>query len=923
MTQLKFLVENKHVNLLVPDILITEWQRHRTVEKELLETQLRDDKQEATRRALYKDASAEFLQEKIDEAFELLLSQLDTVDELLLNKSVRLSLTPELHVLVHEQRIAEKKPFGKKNKKDSSNDALLIFSSLNYLSNNNQSELYFVSDNKTDFALHTDDYSILHPEITERFPMVKTHYFIHIEETYKKFDILGIPRYKQQEDWKPGKIKNSINVDKTKSVLHQVYEYLEKRFSDLAFIPKKMFVEHYPFIKGETYLYRHRPFTLITDNQSVFDLFTKIKVQDDLVVSEDPEIIQNTDDENKLKCIFRTLAQNNITAIAFKDEDPVDIVYKRSIADCNCSLCQYRRLDWHDIINDRKFQERDNQDQTINGQLLIAYGHYKVGHYYQSAKLLQKLYNEKKEEKGLKLYIIAFNLKHLAQILRSHYWDNAEIDQLAKELSAVDLDRQYKECNSIFENREILQWLHQKKFISESLSVMHEKVNIITDHFYGQNTGFNDHVNSLVEQYSAIDSFLNGNGIIYDYYSGFHTLTDLLVQGLLASYGCNPLMGGRLLFLRDRWLNTLLLSAKADVIQKYLVRFKLKEIAYHPDEQPGRTFVDAIAGIQRTYPLIAQAFKEKEAHLSRFFWDTYSDTLFNAIVLLSMVELDAADFNRAMLQLLELLKSKTEISYFRLLKYLRFLFQRKQKSFSDEVLTKFYLAALENKEFHADRFFEIIVEILNERNIKVDLTESQFGLVLKNYLDELVSNHSQNIWFTTSYIFSTIANGGQKSIISARVNECLEQRFDSGCYYLAMMFELISTKAEYNKLYADSIEAIISQGQQKRPFATKEYYIDSRIDNYLNFCLKYSIEIPPGILQKVPAMGAYYRWLFNMDDFEYTNFSPNWLYNHFTFYYKRRFRHCAALKSHLLVLLKENPNTDLERIFVLIYCYED
>lgn len=921
---LKFLVDNQHVTMIAPDVLLKEWQRHREEEKKSLETELRSDKWNQKVSALFDSPSAEQIQEKIDEAFSFLLSQLDAIDDILYQKSIKLTPEGDLLKIIHEQRLAGKMPFGVK-KKDNTNDALLIFTSLHYLVDKNETELYFLTDNQHEFATGSADHYVLHPEIGDHFPTIKTYYFTKIDQGLKAFENLGLPRYKEEpaED-KRDKIKNPITVDRNKSILNQIHEYLEKRFSDLHFIPKRLFTRHYPFIISDTFDYSNEPFTLITDHQAVFDVLTKLKVDDEDVSCDELGVVATEVDKEMARSIFKLFAANNITRISFKNEDAVQFRYTHPPATCNCTYCLYNRLEWDKIIREQRPTIHGDDSNSIQGRMRIAYGHYKIGDFYKCGLLVQELFKERKDKKDIILYILAFNLKHLAPILNRHYWKDIAIEQLALEFASISLDEIYdKVYKASPEYHQLLQWFHHKRFMAEALANMHEKVNQIVDHYYGQNTGFNSLANSLAEEYMVVERFLNRNSIIYDLYSEFQDLTDLLVQGLIGSAGCNPLMNGKLENLTDYWLIKLLFAGKAEVIQKYMVRFKLKEIQYNPTDSIETSFTDIIAAIPSTYCVIEQAVNDHKGRMSNYFWDRYSEIICNAITLLSSVSLNKQQFNTSVRALLTLLKEPNQLVYFRLLKHLRFLFQRRQHLFFDEVLVEFYQAAIANKEFHADRFFEILVGILNDKRIKVQLPPVQAQLLPILYIPDLRHEYSANAWFTIGYIYSSVEDDERKEEIRESVALSLSSKFDSGNYYLALMFDIIQPSEQFTAIYERDIERLIDEGQRPRPFANKEYYIDSRIDNYLNFCLKFDIKIPGSIIEKAPKMGAYYRWLFDIDSFDYEDFNSDWLYNHFTIYFKRNFRKRISLKNHLLKLMKEDSNTELERFFVVTYCYED
>jgi hypothetical protein len=303
------------------------------------------------------------------------------------------------------------------------------------------------------------------------------------------------------------------------------------------------------------------------------------------VITESKDLITSPVDEKMIFEIFKCLANNFIYNVAFKEKKELPIIFTEKSVVCNCSLCLYRRLDLVSLMKN-KTSEGSSKEKLFN-DLRYAYGQYKIGNFVNAANAFKAIYTERQDKKDLITYIISFNLVHLEAFLRNYYWDDSKIQSLANELSEIPLEFIYKDCRNDFEDKELIDWIHNKSFIKETFSRLHERVNTITDHFYGQNTGFNDNTRQLMEDYLMADAFLNQNSIIYDAYSDFDSLTNLFTQGLLASYGCSPLLGGRLDHFTDLLLEKLMLSGSAEVIQKFLKRYKLEEINYE-SSKPGK-----------------------------------------------------------------------------------------------------------------------------------------------------------------------------------------------------------------------------------------------------------------------------------------------------------------------------------------------
>jgi spore germination protein GerM len=346
--ELDYWVTHREVTLLVPDVLISEWKKHRDIEKDNIESALKNLKDEARLRKIFKDFSTESIQQNIDATRQILRSQLDTIDSLLEQKGLKIQTPDSVHAMISSQRKAEKKPFWNR-KKDHTNDAELIFSTLYFLKENNHGEFYFISGNKNEFAKMPEQ--VLHPEIAALFPDVVCHYYTDFSNIYEPFDNLKISRRITDFDRKSGKVQNTIYVDKNKPILEQVHDYLLNRFEKLNFIPKELFAIHYPFAISDTFPYPDKPFTLITDNTEVFDLLTKLKIQDDVIIEGANEYIKSESDEIKVKAIFQCLLNNLIESIAFKDKDEVPLAFSQLQRTCSCSKCIYKSLNFSELLN--------------------------------------------------------------------------------------------------------------------------------------------------------------------------------------------------------------------------------------------------------------------------------------------------------------------------------------------------------------------------------------------------------------------------------------------------------------------------------------------------------------------------------------------------------------------------------------------
>jgi PIN domain len=918
--KLEFLVKRNYVTLLAPDALRTEWIKHKEEERNQI-AKILGEKAEIRIRQLFEDFTDEFYRERLDDARQLLNSQLEMIDELLDKHTTTIPITSEVLFKIREQRTKAKMPFHDSGK-DNMDDAEIIFSALDYLTNQKETELYFVSYNTDDFPLKIgqDDY-ILHPEITEVFPQVKVNYYTDIRHAFLALDNLGAPRYEKKTERRRDKIKNTILIDTSKPILEQIFDYIDKRFDKLYIIPKKLFVNHRPFILADTIEYSDTPFTLITDNEELFNFFTHITVVDGVVYSDVPGLIKSPEDEQKVKTVYRTLINNCLFNVAYKTEKETAIVYTEQVDTCNCPLCSYRRLDFVRILKqDTLPQPPDNPTlQTLRN----AYGQYKIGNFYEAAKILQNLFEERKNKPDLLLYIIGFNLSHIAPFLRNLYFEEREVRKLGDELMGFDLETLYSSCKTDAKDKEIIDYIHHKLFIRHPFYSMYEKVNTITDHFYGQNTGFNDNTKQLMEDYQVVDAFLSQNSIIYDLYSEFDSLNHMFTQGLLASYGCNAYLGGKLEQFSDPTLEKLILSGNASRTEKYLFRFKLAQLKYAPSDNINTRITTIFENLLDNLELIIETYEAKAEHKIHFFWENLSDIIYSLLSIAGMLKLETNAVDSIARKSLPLLDKQDHIRYFDLLKHIRFFLVSKKDVLQPDILRSYFINAIKNSGFDSVSYFETLTSIINKRGIAVDLPDNEFEFVRQLFLDRNKTDDNSMKWQSINYIFSTITSEAQKKEISDYVDYALSVRFEQGKYYLASITDMLPGYKKYLDQYITEIERIVATGPLQRPFDRQDFYFDPRIDNFYNLYFRFNLPIPESIKSQIPTLGIYYEWLNDMDNFDYSKFNTKWLSTHFTKYFKWKFRQCLRLKQHLIDLIKEDLNTDLERRFFLIYSLDD
>ncbi len=124
------------------------------------------------------------------------------------------------------------------------------------------------------------------------------------------------------------------------------------------------------------------------------------------------------------------------------------------------------------------------------------------------------------------------------------------------------------------------------------------------------------------------------------------------------------------------------------------------------------------------------------------------------------------------------------------------------------------MQAIQNEFFHNDNYIETVVSVLNDRNIKISLTHKEFDNVKKGFFSDSKLIAQTESWFSLGYIFSVISSDGHKAEIKNFVIKSLESKMEYGKYYLANMFDIITPREDFNKVYFEQIEQIVLKGPQ-------------------------------------------------------------------------------------------------------------
>jgi hypothetical protein len=905
---LEFWVNNDCINIISHQVIIEEWNKHKTKQKKRFTDSL-NTKYRHTLEVVRKEKLS--IPEQLEPNIQNIEQQIETIDKLLTD-SIILNVTDDIKILSSDRTISKKAPFH--NKLDSTKDAYIIFSAIKYFKEQNQ-DFLFISANKDDFGSPNNLELEIHPEITEDFPDVKISYFNDIGRAInslrQELPISILPE--SVDDTSHRDSENKILVDKTKPILDQIFDYINLRHKEASFFPLSLFSSHYPF-KENTYSYPYYSlFSLTFNNQKLFELFKSVNIENDnLVTITNPDFYKGVDNyQSKIENVLKGLTQNLIFNISDeKTRETLSIRYTNA-TNCECPKCSFRKF---------KFVESFKNLNTYNDKDILesGYVHYLIGNYVTSAKKQVKATKIfKKKNENISNFISQFNSSKLSIFIRNNYYGENSQDDLVKNLKNIDLNHQALKLAKI-EVGDFIEYLKNDKFYLNARSKIQLSTSKIIDHYYSQLNGgwsSNSEVWVLINEFAKLESFLNGNYIIYDKFQEFNEIFKTFLEGVFASHSINESHSSRLKNIDDWLINQILHYGDDKTINKFYRRYKLKKLSYKKTSNNGDSFEELIDNFFSNDGL-RLAFSKNCEKDNRRFWDYYNKVFKNLLTLVSICDFDSKFHNLFTDKLLSYLENEDflhPLSYSCINIYLN----RCGKQIENKLLSRFFKLGLNNSSYHNTEFFETLSNILTSGKIK--LSQSEFQKIKNLAFEECRicgENHSDTIVIP---IWESISNNDFKSEIGKIIEQRLQGKYDFNLFYLASIYDVIKLNKE---LLDKAIKESVPKNKKKSfksIFSDVEDNRYDKVNSLLNLCFKYKLNTTTNDFKEYKELDKYYEWLIDMENFNYNEFNEKWISEYKTRFYFERIHSSKLTKAKLDEILKNKFDSKLEKDYLNIY----
>ncbi len=286
------------------------------------------------------------------------------------------------------------KPEKVKNKKDHSNDAYIIYTSLNWCKREGISTLIFCSNNYTEYSQNTSKKHVLHPDYSSFHRDINIDYFRTVRSClHSRFGDV-IKSVIQEKDDTAASLKFPL-VESPRSI-NEMRDAINEYFKHYDYLPGRIIAGSIPFMRSNssnTY-YEGRSRTIGTTNKLLYDCVKKC-AENQSKSEKNRTLIYNLS-----KCLINWVRLDSKSNEFVK----VDPLHDES---CRCIRCSYWRLDLKTMkramTNPRKFEDIQK----------ASYVSFELRMYDKAKKYTSRIINSRQKKTEVKVFLAMSNIQKI------------------------------------------------------------------------------------------------------------------------------------------------------------------------------------------------------------------------------------------------------------------------------------------------------------------------------------------------------------------------------------------------------------------------------------------------------------------------------------------------------------------------------
>jgi hypothetical protein len=911
LSALEFWIQKQELSLLMPDLITQkEWPKIKDVF-------LKDLKAAHQKTREASSSASGLLSAVINQAYhhaELKISRI----EILLKRARMYKSSQKVKAMVTDRQTAYQAPFH--NKPQSTSDALIYFSTIEFLKRNKIDKFVFTTHNVKDFS-ESHQKKLLHPDL--HVNGLEIQYFTNIDLTIHTL---------RKELTTPPKLSGEMQKDyinvfylgkdiKDLPIIDQVHLALGKYHDQLPYIPIDILIKVFPFkIDTNTdHNYTiHSGYDLSTNNKDLFELLCAINLN-----AKGKPALTNPEFSNGIKKLDKKLIEICIKLIG-NQVATVNLLghYKTlakvettQIGKCDCQSCSLHRFEYLNSLTKVRNQPSDSIRETMKD----GYVHYQFGNYATSFRLFYEAHSMAQQKgKSIQAFICLYNLKKLKNHIL-YYQENRDenLIQLAQEIAAIQASNvilTYSDQSDFV--KENIKYLLEERFIRQASQEISETLSQIRQHYHSQLSGGwsdNGNINTLISRFEELDRYLSANFILYHSYD-LQTLFDGVLEGLITSFSFSEDAGSKLHSFSDYLLSKIVEHAKTENIFKYMNQLGVRYLKYKKGEKKVWNIEPIIVHYLNSYAELEIVVREKIEGDKHHFNEQKRRILFNLLSIVAIIDLSKKTVNLTVERLLTICEQS---DLFRPLdhKYLQGLIHRKGKHIDKLLLVRLLEAAIKDKQFHDEKISSSLSYSISKYHPELIIKDQNtYSLIMEYFLakcNKCERSHSKSILID----YYTILDGKFQEALSRKIIETLKTDFQGDHFYNFAMVNMIDHNELIEK-YLDLFKEPPKKPSVENTFRKRTPALQN-LNKVINLFLKFKIPLNHHILQSYRGLTPYYDWLLDMDNFDYKQFKPEWVLQYPTIYYLEKIFKNPNVKTFFKKYFRTNKHPTLSHYYSL------
>lgn len=541
------------------------------------------------------------------------------------------------------------------------------------------------------------------------------------------------------------------------------------------------------------------------------------------------------------------------------------------------------------------------KDTNSNDPTTKSFIYYFFSHYQKSRELqLTSWNNNLKKKLIIKQFVNCYNLQRLQNFRWQDFATTISTIKIPDELHTDIQYRRFPESNFT----PIIDFIYRDKFLEFFKTNIKKYTDLLVQQFHSALRGgssTNTNVNQLIWHTHQFLQFNFENNILIHNSQEFKEIIRIFSEGIFASYGVRKPGGSRLEIFDDWIIEVICNNLEPEKIVQYILKFKIDQIELTPGAKT--ILLEQLLNYPDTITKNISFHKEiltSDVPRHNFF----SNKFRRLITFVSFVGLSRNEVHDIFLILTEFIKENGE--YLDIKPSAHFCL-RNISFISTRSITTIFLASINNPFLNTGTYWDLIVDLYRNKNEKIALSTTQIESLKQFWDEESVHERYPTINHFLIEIHDLLESKELKQKVTKFVTTALSKKFELELFIAATTLEVIAfSPALMQKAIEEASPRFITEGtiQTVQRGEPDERYF--KVNSVLNIAFKVNYQFSIDEFEKIRSSNMYYKWIFDMDNFDYGKFDPYWITEINTTFYFQQMKNSRSLEVFLRNFLSKH-----------------